>query len=520
MTSLKPPITPLYDVAIVGCGPSGAAAAALLGQRGLRVWIGDSAQAIYDKPRAFAMDHEILRVWQQLGIDGAMQAHMEPFTDSEFYGVDGQLIKCMSTIAPPYPLGHHPSVVFNQPALERLLRQLITGMPNVTLALGHSVQRVQNQADRLKLSITNDTGEKSVVQARYAIACDGASSRVREQLGMGLIDLGFDQAWLVVDTLINPQGLAKLPQVSVQYCEPTRPSTFLIGPGNHRRWEISINPGEDPQELATPEGTWRLLSRWITPQDGQLWRQASYRFHALVAREWRQGRVFLAGDAAHQQPPFLGQGMCQGVRDVVNLSWKIAACLQDHAPDTLLDTYGSERQAHVRELTTRIKHIGELVAERDPAKARARDQQLLQACQGQVQRTPRQDVQPSLRGGLLSAQSHVAVGTLCPQPWLVRGAQRQRMDHWLGCGWRLLLSAQAPSSLLTTAAQCRPTGMAQWQAGVGPWQEADAVLATWLAQHQAHAVLVRPDHVVYGVAHDGTSLQALFDEIHVFSQPH
>ena len=106
----------MYDVAIVGCGPSGAVAAALLGQRGLRVWIGDSAHAIYDKPRAFAMDHEILRVLQQLGVDGAMQAHMEPFTDSEFYGVDGQLIKCMSTIAPPYPLGHHPSVVFNQPA--------------------------------------------------------------------------------------------------------------------------------------------------------------------------------------------------------------------------------------------------------------------------------------------------------------------------------------------------------------------------------------------------------------------
>jgi 3-(3-hydroxy-phenyl)propionate hydroxylase len=186
----------------------------------------------------------------------------------------------------------------------------------------------------------------------------------------------------------------------------------------------------------------------------------------------------------------------------------------------LLDTYGSERQAHVRELTTRIKHIGELIAERDPAKARARDQQLLHACQGHVQRTPRRAGCTSWRGGLLSSQSHAAVGTLCPQPWLVRGAQRQRMDHWLGCGWRLLLSAQAPASLLSTAAQCRPSGMAQWQLGHGPWQEADAVLAHCLAKHQAHAVLVRPDHVVYGVAHDGTSLQALFDEIHAFSQPH
>ena len=519
MTSHSPSTPPLYDVAIVGCGPSGAVAADLLGQRGLRVWIGDSTRDIYDKPRAFAMDHEILRVLQQLGVDGAMQAHMEPFTDSEFYGVDGQLIKCMSTIAPPYPLGHPPSVVFNQPALERLLRQLIANLPSVTLALGHQVQKVENLHDGVRLSVLNDHGVASTVHAHYAIACDGASSRVREQLGMGLIDLGFDQAWLVVDAVVNPQGLAKLPQVSVQYCEPARPSTFLIGPGHHRRWEISINAGEDPQELATPEGSWRMLARWISPQDAQLWRQASYRFHALVASQWRQGRVFLAGDAAHQQPPFLGQGMCQGVRDVVNLSWKLAACLQDHAPDALLDTYATERQAHVRELTTRIKHIGELIAERDPAKARARDHRLLAECHGQVQRTPRQDVQPPLQGGLLSAHAHPAVGTLCPQPWLVRARQRQRMDQLLGCGWRLLLSADASEIVMATAQRCRPAAVTCWQLGLGTWQEDQAVLAPWFEKHQAKAVLVRPDHVVYGVAQDGLGLQAMFDEILHFSKP-
>ncbi len=510
----------LYDVAIVGCGPTGAVAAALLGQRGLKVWIGDSAHHIYDKPRAIAMDHEILRTLQQLGLDKGMQDHMEPFTDSEFYGVEGQLIKCMSTIAPPYPLGHFPSVVFNQPALERQLRALIARMPHVTLALGHRLQRVDQDASGVQLAVTDDHGQAHTVQAQYLVACDGASSGVREQLGMGLIDLGFDQAWLVVDAQVNDHGLAKLPRVSVQYCEPERPSTYVIGPGRHRRWEISINAGEDPQEMATPDGTWRMLARWISPQDAQLWRQASYRFHALVARQWRQGRVFLAGDAAHQQPPFLGQGMCQGLRDAVNLSWKLAACLQDHAPDALLDTYASERQAHVRELTTRIKHIGELIAERDPAKARARDHRLLAECHGQVQRTPRQDVQPPLQGGLLSVHAHPAVGTLCPQPWLVRARQRQRMDSLLGCGWRLLLSAQASESFVATAQRCRPAAVTLWQLGLGPWQEDQAVLAPWFEKHQAQAVLVRPDHVVYGVAQDGPGLQAMFDEIFRFSQTH
>jgi 3-(3-hydroxy-phenyl)propionate hydroxylase len=112
----------------------------------------------------------------------------------------------------------------------------------------------------------------------------------------------------------------------VQYCEPARPCTYVIGPGNHRRWEISLLPGEDPAWMATEAGAWSVLQRWIGPEDATLWRQASYRFHALVAREWRRGRVFIAGDAAHQQPPFLGQGMCQGVRDVVNLTGSCAPC--------------------------------------------------------------------------------------------------------------------------------------------------------------------------------------------------
>ncbi|WP_420226447.1 bifunctional 3-(3-hydroxy-phenyl)propionate/3-hydroxycinnamic acid hydroxylase [Pigmentiphaga litoralis] len=381
-----------YDVAIVGFGPSGAVAAGLLGGQGLTVHVCDRQHTVYDKPRAIAIDHEILRVFQQLGIVDKIAAHVEPFTPSEYFGVDGQLIKRLTMIEPPYPLGYTPSNVFSQPPVEQALREHVRGLPNVTVALGASVTAVTQDEASVCLSVSHDDGRTETVRARYVVACDGASSFVREQVGIRLEDLQFDEPWLVVDVLANERGLAKLPVTSVQYCEAERPCTMVIGPGNHRRWEISLKEGEDPVEVTRPEATWKLLSRWITPDDGELWRQASYRFHALVADRWRVGRVFVAGDAAHQQPPFLGQGMCQGMRDVANLSWKLGAVLRGDvhggAADRLLDSYGDERKAHVRELTSRIKAIGAVICERDIGKARARDAHLLAESGGVVRDTP------------------------------------------------------------------------------------------------------------------------------------
>ena len=277
---------------------------------------------------------------------------------------------------------------------------------------------------------------------------------MRGAVGITLEDLDFDAPWLVVDVRVHPHGLAKLPKTSVQYCEPERPCPLVIGPGNHRRWEISLKPGEDPQQAATPEGTWQLLSRWLTPDDAALWRQSSYRFHALVADRWRAGRVFVAGGAAHMQPPFLGQGMCQGVRDVVNLSWKLVAVVkgkvqgavqgegqgevQGAAAEALLDSYGHERRAHVRELTGRLKALGAIICERDVAKARARDAKLLAECGGTVKDTPRQDVLPRLTAGLLARLDSSGRGTLFAQPRLADG---RLMDQRYGHGWRVIVDA-------------------------------------------------------------------------------
>jgi len=501
---------PIYDVALVGFGPSGAVAAGLLGGYGLSTYVCDRSREVYDKPRAIALDHEIMRVFQQLGVVEKIAPYTEPFTDSCYYGVDGQLIRRMSTVAPPYPLGYLPSIVFTQPPVEAVLREHAQGLPTVQVELGVALTGMAQDADGVTLQLRSDAGKTSSVRARYVIGCDGASSTVRELAGIRLQDLGFDEPWLVVDVRVNDKGLAKLPEVSVQYCEPQRPSSFIIGPGNHRRWEISINEGEDPRELATPEGTWKLLSRWITPDDATLWRQASYRFHALVADQWRAGRVFVAGDAAHQQPPFLGQGMCQGVRDVANLAWKLAAVLRGAAGDALLDTYGAERKGHVTELTTRIKHVGLLIGERSVEAARARDARLLAECGGVVQPHPRQNVQPALGAGLLDTCAHAANGTLFPQPWIVRDGAKQRMDELVGTGWRLVLG---DATLAPLDAATLPVRAQVLTLEAPDLREADGVLAAWFAQQRCVAALVRPDHYVYGVAADARELAALLSRL-------
>lgn len=511
----------MYEVAIIGFGPTGAVAASVLGRLGISTLVVDRSTSIYDKPRAIALDHEIMRVFQALGITDEIAAHVAPYPASEYRGVDGRIIKRLDAAPPPLQQGWPPNLSFTQPPVEAALRAHARGLPGVSVRLGCELTALEQGADHVALGLASENGQETC-KARYVIACDGATSTVRRLAGMELEDLGFDEPWLVVDVKVSDEALQRLPEVNVQYCEPQRPSTYVVGPGGHRRWEIMLQETEDPASFQDERNVWQLLNRWVGTGEATLWRSATYRFHALVAKRWRLGRVFLAGDAAHQQPPFLGQGMCQGVRDAANLGWKLARVLQGRAGDGLLDTYEMERSAHVRQLTVTIKTLGRFVCERDPKKAAARDAELIAQMGDSVKTAMRQDLMPALQHGFLSATSHAANGTLFPQPRIASKAGPQLMDDCIGRGFRLVLTELPDTAVLSAARgalgatavliQRAPVTDSEPADDVLRLTEIDGVARDWFAQKQCVAALVRPDNYVFGVAETSAGLARLVAE--------
>jgi 3-(3-hydroxy-phenyl)propionate hydroxylase len=510
-----------FRVVVVGFGPSGVVATSLLGAHGIRTLAIDKDRSVYDKPRAIALDHEILRLFDNLGVAERLAPFIAPFPASEHFGAKGQLIRRIDMVSEPYPLGYTPTMVFTQPPVEEALRAHARSYPEVVVELGTELRQLSQGATGVTLELRSDTSVTRNVTADYVIACDGASSGVRRQLGIEFEDLTFDEPWLVVDLQVKDAAMAKLPRTAAQFCDPARPTTYIVGPASHRRFEIMLLPGEDPRDIEQPEQVWRLLARWLTPEDATLWRAASYRFHALVARKWRNGRVFLAGDAAHQQPPFIGQGMCQGIRDVANLSWKLERVLRGRSGAALLDTYEEERSTHVRELTTRIKAIGRVICERDPIAAAARDARILDEGGGKPRTITRQEIVPPLHCGLIAANPHAANGTLFPQPWVRGIGGRVLLDTVCGAGWRLVL--KAGSELATSraiAARALDAGLQVLRiAGADEDMAADAireesgVVSRWFGQHECAAAIVRPDHYVYGVASDVSALATMLSEL-------
>ena len=227
------------------------------------------------------------------------------------------------------------------------------------------------------------------------------------------------------------------------------------------------------------------------PEDGELWRASSYRFHALVAAEWRRGRVFLAGDAAHQQPPFIGQGMCQGIRDVANLGWKLGSVLAGQADDRLLDTYAAERGRHVRTLTARIKAIGHAICERDPGAAHRRDAKLIEQGGGRAPVVTRQEIVPPLEVGLLADTDHRRERNAVSATLDHGRGGGTAVDAMVGAGWRVVMDGRHPAVAVegSNTITIGPHGLA----------EQDGIVADWFDRHGCVGAVVRPDHYVYGI---------------------
>jgi len=424
---------------------------------------------------------------------------------------------------PPHRLGWAPNYVFDQPAFEREIRQRLLELEAAHVHYSAEVTEVGEDSDGVWASVTLVDGSKERYAGKYLVACDGGSSPIRKKLGIRLEDLNFDEPWLVVDAIVPDWKLAELPQTQVQYCEPQRPSTFVVGPGNHRRWEVMLLPGDSLSPDFPDEELWPLLSRWVKPGEVKLWRAAAYRFHGLVAQQWRSGRILLAGDSAHMTPPFMAQGMVQGIRDAQNLAWKLARVLDSESPDALLDSYGDERTPHVKATTTVAIALGRVICERNPERAKARDARLVAENDGEIRTTFRQNMIPDLNCGIVAADTPGA-GSLFPQPKVSRdGAPTVLLDDLTGPRIRVVVSdglSDVDAQKLIGALKslnARVIALGETSSDLGAdvlrVREDGAVIAPWLAELGMRVAVVRPDHYVYGTAADVQSALVLIDRL-------
>jgi 3-(3-hydroxy-phenyl)propionate hydroxylase len=479
----------MHDVAIIGLGPTGATLANLLAQRGLRVLVLEREADIYQLPRAIHFDGECMRVFQACGVAERLEPHLVVSPGMKFVDAAGRLMIDWSRPTEIGAMGWYPSYRFHQPTLERVLRQGLANHPNVDVRLRHEVYALEEQVEGVGLRMEDlSSGRLLRASARYVVGCDGARSIVRRFMGTELDDLESHERWLVVDVLLKRER-PDLGDHSIQFCDPSRPATYVRGVGNRRRWELMVMPGDDLAAITRPEAIWALLSRWVTPEEATLERPAVYTFHSVVARGWRQGRMLIAGDAAHQTPPFMGQGMCAGIRDASNLAWKLAEVIRGDAPDTLLQTYESERSPHVREFIQTAVRLGAVIQTTDAEVARRRDEEF--ARKPQVFSTP----QPPLGPG--AHQGGAVGGRLAPQVVDANGA---RTDDGVGYGWALIVAPGLTDRMGTGREQERNVRIVE---------ACHPQLARWLEDLPGVAALVRPDRYVAGVAAEASEVADL-----------
>ena len=345
----------MYDVTILGGGPVGCFLSVVLSDMGVSNVVIDRDVVPYQLPRAIVMDDEIQRAFHDHGMGEWLLKNTEPLERGDFVGPNNEVI--IGADIPPLGLqGVPPVVTHYQPELDTMLRAEVERR-GATAKWGRTAVALDDKGSSVVTTL--DNGES--IESRWYVGCDGASSWTRKTIGLTLEDLKFDQEWLVVDAELHEGAQVNLPVGVRQYCHTERPFTFVKGVRRFRRWEFQVQEHEDAQQLNTEGGLWQLLEGMISPETARLVRSAVYRFHAVVAPEMRKGNVFLAGDSAHQTPPFAGQGLNSGMRDALNLAWKLSFIKRELTTEKILDTYTTERAPHVRSTIAHAVDMGRLI---------------------------------------------------------------------------------------------------------------------------------------------------------------
>lgn len=428
---------PSPTVIIVGAGPTGLAAANLLGQLAIPTLLLERNPSLCDIPRAITIDDEGLRICQYLGLYEELRPHLMLDVEAHYLASGRYLAR----VTPGKQSNGHPMIsTFHQPTFEAILLQGVQRFPCVSIRFQHCVESVEQDERAIYLKVRTPDGSIQPMSCRYLLACDGGQSTIRHALHIPLRSVGLPggrvgRRWLVVDCEDDEDAT----RAAVFYCDPARPTVTVPAPGRRRRWEFMLLPGENEQDLSAE-------TRSLTAS-----RQAVYTFHTAMAASFQQQNIFLLGDAAHLMPPFGGQGMNCGLCDAYNICWKLALVLQGHASPALLRTYEEERRPHTASMIRFSDLLGRLIMPTSRPLAWIRNLffralNLIPPARALLTKAgikPR----PHYRRGLLSSiyNEHGLSGQPLPQPSVrTHATTHTPLDDILGPGFSLLRLYEIP----------------------------------------------------------------------------
>lgn len=489
-----------YDVAIVGYGPSGLVLASALGKVGHSVVVFERWPSLYGLPRLTHIDGETARIVQAVGdLDHALR-DAEPISNYRYLNGRGEELLELDWRGSS--CGHPAHLSIYQPDIEDAIDAHARASGHVAVDQGWSVVALRPQDDGVEIAARPWTqsrtgqwshgGEERVVRAKYVVGADGANSFVRTTLGIDRSDNGVDDRWLNLDT----ERLRPLPDrfsSLTQYCDPVRGSMHMPIGKSRQRFELAVLHGEDAAEFERPEFAWTWLrdTHGLGPEDVKILRQIVYTFQGRIAERWREGRVFLIGDAAHTTPPYMGQGACSGMRDGLTLGWKLDLVLRGLAGDALLDTYEAERRPHATAITEISSALGRVANTHDPVAAAARDQAFRDGT------APPPPPFPIIGAGVVhhgpDGRPSALAGTLVPQGVVSRDGAKGLFDDVVGRGFSLVTEAD-PKSVLDAAQLEFLERLDVTTAVLGrDIEDVDGTYAAYLRANGIEAFIGRPD---------------------------
>ena len=504
-----------YDVVVVGFGPCGQMASLQLGQAGHRVIALERHPQLYGLSRAGHIDDEIMRTLDRVGAGAEFREDAVAWElydmRNKAFGGDLLLSLDWSQIGPHGYRGHW---IFYQNNLELALNHRIRELDNVEVHMDHEVVEIDQDPDGVVVRYRNrQNGEERTVRAKYAVAADGANSFVRERLGISTTEGNFGPLQLVIDT-VQKRPL-EFEFDNGQFADPERPGCLFQLGKTHRRWEFTLLPNEKPEDF-TIDRVWQLLEPWVTPEDVEVIRHPVYQFRESMTDEWRRGRIFLVGDAAHILWPFAGEGMCNGLRDASALTWRLDLVLRGLASTSVLDTYEADRKPNMQGWTDLSREIGLPCIITDLEAAAQRDGFLKAALDDPTLMPP-----PTIPPGpvAFSRSGDPLAGAPAMRGQVEANGKAALFDELVGRGFQLIATDQAVIDALDElnrdflASIGATVAVVNADGSRGGVRDVDGTYAEWFAEHGRAAVLARPDFYLYGSATDASDVNALVADL-------